>query len=208
MGSSFSGEAETERKYYMLYREEQLASRVTEFKIPTTFNWPWFISRFSEGQGRVCVARNTLLQDLLEVPTKIGRDAVVGKELFFDLPFWWSFEHAERGSYLAQSVEILKQVGLISYFLDLHDSKSRKEFTTEAYMEMTAAEDAFGARNRDFSVPLMDSLVSETFALFLYGFSISVFGFVSEMVISHFKRLASALLHRMTQRPKKAKSSN
>ena len=195
MGCTFSGEAETKRKCSLLEREVQLASRVTDFEAPIAMTLTWYISRFSEGHKKVCVVRKLLLERLRGVPTIIGLDAVVGKERFFNAPCWWDFRGAERGSYLAQSVEILKQFGLISYFVDLYESKFQKELTSEVYMEMTAADEAFGphqASDSDVSVPLMDSLVSESFALFLYGVFISVVGFVCEMITSHFKGLALA----------------
>ena len=68
---------------------------------------------------RALIASNDDIKSYQVVSTILGFDAVLGKELFFNLPRWWVFGQVERGSLLVNSMERLKQTGFVTYFSQL-----------------------------------------------------------------------------------------
>ena len=128
-----------------------------------------------------------------------GRDVVVGKESFFNMPLWWAFRNVERAPLWAKSVESLTEAGLIDYFLQLSDAKRRELVEEGSHQELTA--EASGdpslanthRSSKAVGISLRDSLISECFVLFLYGNIVATFVFVLEQLTSVFLLLVRAL---------------
>ena len=108
-----------------------------------------------------------------------------------------SFEYVERGPLLVKSVEMLKAVGIFSYFTALSDCTGTY---SDSYLD---AEDDFedscvsvGELPPSLSqtrITLMDGIVSESFVLFLSGVTIAVAGFLAEVIAEMLSRLGSSL---------------
>ena len=141
--------------------------------------WRSLIEEFSQSQKNVLIFDKGSIEMWNWIPREVGRDLVVGKEQLFFLPFWWSFGNVERGLLLAQSLELFRQVGFVHYFLDLADANDRKLIVAAARKEFLDTGFDSGS-----GVDLTDSLVRESFMLFLYGISIAVAGFLCEIISS------------------------
>ena len=135
---------EVEGKTEMVHWHKQLAQRVVKYHVPPLFSWQSYFEEFSEGKRKALVLPQGTLEFYKWIPKIMGVDLVMGKELFFRTPFWWSFEHVERGSILQQSVDVFEQAGLISYFLRLHDSKLQKMVAAESCIEFLMSNDSAG----------------------------------------------------------------
>ena len=170
------------RRPKILETEKQLVQRISEYKQKVPFSWHTHILTFSEGQRKVFVLDNLELEYQKSIPAESGWSLMIGNERFFNAPRWWSFSHVERGSLLAQSVESMKAVGLMPYFLRLFDSKVRQYYAAEAHRDFVAAGEFDELLEHKSEVSLDDGLVSESFVLFLYGISIAVAAFACEVI--------------------------
>ena len=172
-------------KSKLMERQEQLAERIVEYSDPTTFSWSSDIEKFSEGKRKVLVLNSWTIGRYKWIPEKINVDMVVGTEQYFSAPLWWSFMHVERGALLKQSVELLKQAGIVSYFLDLHDIKERETMGRAASLGSTVSDKPGGSdqpSNTESRVALVDGLVGESLVLYLYGVLIASAGFIGELI--------------------------
>ena len=172
------------RKSKTVDMEKRMAERIVDLTV-----WPnlhSYMKSFSDGQGRVTVVSDADIKEYGKVPQLTGWNLLVGKERFFNIPFWWDFGRVERGSLLAVSLERLKEAGLIPYFVDLYDSKSREHTAAVAHKDFVAAgefdwvRDSFDGRPR---VSLTGGLVSESLVLFMYGILIAMTGFILEITV-------------------------
>ena len=111
----------------------------------------------------------------------------MGKEKFFKLPSWWSFNDVERGSFsLAISLERLMQVGFMSCFLKLHDSTKHKAVKVSVKESVLMLNKSSGpthdaAEGTMAAVTLEDPLIRQSFFLLLYGASAAVLGIAAEI---------------------------
>ena len=129
----------------------------------------------------------------------LGLDAIIGQERFFSFLYWWSFGEVERGSLLAKSVELLKQFGFVTYFLQLSQYKAEEQVQARAQEDFIESKRMCGMPENDvssveFSLPLSDSLITESFLLLLYGISIATVACMGEM----FTRILVNFLRRGT----------
>ena len=84
-------------------------------------------------------------------------DAVMVQERSFGFPHWWSLGRAERASLLANSVELLKKSGFITYFLQLSKSKSEEQELARAQKNFIESK-RMSENDVKFSVPLKVTL--------------------------------------------------
>ena len=79
----------------------------------------------------------------------------------------------------------MKQVGFISYFLDLNYSKDRETVSADAQRDSLGTEELLVQHQYKASrlSIIADSLVSESLLLFLGGISIAMIGFVGETTV-------------------------
>ena len=165
--------------------EKRLVERIVEvkdFQHPSTV--PMFVKHFSEGERNVLVILN-LEQNMKWLPSLLKLDLIVGTERFFNYPYWWDVTNVERGSLLAESVEFFMEVGLHSYFLKLFDSFSWNDIPKHWEHYFFATNDSSDCQETTdgcSKVTLKDSLVNDSFVLWLCGMSFAVIGFVWEML--------------------------
>ena len=88
---------------------------------------------------------------------------------------------------MARSVEILKELGLVSYFLELSESKYRQWVV--AYYQHTKVPDSVEVYN----VPLQDSVINECFLLLAYGAVLAITIFLVECLITVVIQIVSML---------------
>ena len=177
-----------DKKFVQLERRiTALAERVVDPGNPKNLRWRAYIDRYSEGNRNVLVLAKNKLEDHKWIPEKLGVDLIVGHEKFFNAPLWWYFPF-EGGQLFVKSLELLKQMGIVSYFLGLHGVWSLPEMISQdEHREFFGPENALNVYyqwNNDGSMPvsLTDGLVSESFVFFLYGILIAVAGFVVEIL--------------------------
>ena len=184
------------QKIQITKEEKHLVKLVVESQQPYPFSWRNFIERFGEGKGNVLVADSNNVKNLGWIPTVLKVDLVVGKERFFNFPSWWGLSYVERASLIAESIEISKEVGILSYFLQLHESKRSELNAQSARMEFLAARESveYHDMSDEWSkLTLKDGLVSESFVLFLYGISLASVAFVIEILAKLLSRSISLL---------------
>ena len=70
----------------------------------------------------------------------IDWDNNVGQERFLKFLSWWSFRRVERSPLPTNSVELLKQFGFVTYFLQLTESKYYQETLAYAQEEFIESE--------------------------------------------------------------------
>ena len=170
-------------------REEMLSERVSKIgkSLGIGTNLDEFVHYYSGSTKRVLVEHGSDTKVYKLISKVTGWDLTVGKERFFNVPLWWNFVRVERASLLASSVELLKEAGLLQYFLRLSDLKFReaviaagrdKEFTTaNVSTSMIHRTEAEGS-----SASLNDGLVRECFVLFMYGILTAVAIFLAEQL--------------------------
>ena len=174
---------------------EMMSLRMVEFQIPTFRSWYDFVQHFSEGLKNVLVVNKPSIAAWKSMPSQVGRNLLLGKEQLFSYPFWWSFVRVERGCLLARSLIIFRQAGFVQYFLKLYDEKVQREWAAAVYRDFAKVESTAGQTSRtDFGVSMADGLVSESFALFVYGISLATAGFVSEFVLRLMVSLVPTLI--------------
>ena len=133
-----------------------------------------FTDYYSERTKRVLVDSKKKTRPYELVSQIGGWGMVMGKEQFFSVPTWWVFAQIERASLITSSVEILKEVGLVSYFLQLSASRYR-ESVVAGYQQKKVA-DSIEAH----TVPLKDAVTTECFLLFVYGAVMTIAVFLVE----------------------------
>ena len=85
---------------------------------------------------------------------------------------------------MAQSLEVFKQVGFVQYFHELYVTKHQKLMAAAARKEFLEAGLLAGDTGLESGggLGLADSLISESFMLFLYVTSLAIVGFLSEII--------------------------
>ena len=192
------GEIGPGRKSKIVEWQKTLADRVVPFMEPVPFNWHSYVEEFSEGKAKVVVLRSRTIESYKLMPEQVGVDMVIGKEQFFSVPFWWSFRYVERGCLLEKSLELLKQAGLVLYFLKIHDTKRQRETADEAVVHFRRSckrvehkQESLEAGSR---TTMMDSLASESFVLLLYGTLLATAGFAGELITKLLSQWASRIV--------------
>ena len=85
---------------------------------------------------------------------------------------------------------MLKQAGIVSYFLGLHKRKLRDMISQDEYREFLKSDESALLFHQTFdgnstmAATLMDGLVSESLLVFLYGISTALDRFVGKIVIA------------------------
>ena len=176
----------------MSSKEKILAVRVSErakYLKPGSVNA--FINYYSETTKTALVESSHKVDLYASVTTATDRNAIVGKEQFFHVPFWWNFAHVERASLLVRTVENLKGAGILDYFLHLSDLKFRKIFahtTREMDTNSTDRPTTFSTTgSENSSAPCWDALASECFVLFMYGVLTAIGALLAEVLTSDIK---------------------
>ena len=176
-------------KESILQKEKLLAARLIDSKETST--WKIYIENHSEDRLLAeMVSEET--EEYYKLSSSIhGWDAVFGKELFYNLPAWWSYQFVERGSLLAHSMELSKQVGLVDHFDKLYLRLHLKRIEADVYSEMTTYEIADRMNKGILPITFDDSLLLESFCVLLYGASVSTLCFFAEILIVALWNLAA-----------------
>ena len=183
----------------MRAREKRLSERVSERGMPLpaagSKNLSEFVDYYSKAAKRALVVTGEETKLYTFISKLIRRDDVVGKEKFFRVPLWWNFMYVERASLLASSVEILKEAGLLQYFLQLTTSKTLEDIAGGSRKKELNSTNGPAA---GYKVPLKgggaslnDALIRECFALFMYGMFTALAAFLAEQ----FKKLVTLKLN-------------
>ena len=177
-------------------REKILSERVVNLTHKLQFLE--LVEHYSETAKTALVDTSSSKQLFKIIAQATGRDVVVGKESFLNVPLWWAFRNVERAPCWAKSVESLMEAGLVDYFLQLSDAKRREVVEEGSHQELTLApsDDPSMANTQPGSkavgMSMRDSLISECFVLFLYGNIVASFVFVLEQLKSAFVLLLRA----------------
>ena len=122
---------------------------------------------------------------------------VVGQENFFVTNFWWSFRVVERGTLLAETVEKLKKIGVVSYFLNLQLLQVKKKEAATAHKQFEQARMPVSQSVIAGSgATLMDGLISESLVLLLYGISAAIMAFIGVVMKNYAVHFASLLAYK------------
>ena len=176
----------------ILCKEQLLAKRLTPLKkMPA---WKTDIENHSEDK-RIAIVVHKSGEERYELASAIlGWDAVLGKELFYAVPLWWLFRDIERGSLLAHSVELVKQIGLDNHFNKLYNLLSRKRTKADVYSEMSRYKMANCSNGEITPVTFDDSLLRESIFVLLYGTSLAALCFFAEILVVALLNLAEIAL--------------
>ena len=160
---------------------EHVSERVTDL---TRVAASKFINYYSVARKSAVVQSGAETEIMTLIAKATEWNAVLGKETFFNFPLWWNFGQIERASLLLTSVEGLKEAGILYYFLQLLKSKSHKFIVALSSKKETNSTYVPGTTHTAYcegsSASLNDALVSECFALFMYGIVTAVVVFLIE----------------------------
>ena len=78
---------------------------------------------YTDANKRVVVVSGSNAKFYQDVGKAFGWDVDIGNDRFFNIPRWWVLDWVERGTLLVTSIELLKQLGFLNYFLQLADEK-------------------------------------------------------------------------------------
>ena len=98
-----------------------------------------------------------------------GLSAVLGKEQFFNLPYFWRFQ-TEKSSALTKTLEWMKATGLVHHFLSKAELVYVNGVTRRAVLASTNAE----SKHMENTTP--DGVATEAIFLFVYGVLLSALG--------------------------------
>ena len=96
---------------------------------------------------------------LSNVLQAMGRNAVKGRERFFDLPQYWIF-HAQKAFILVKSLERIKATGLVYYLMEQIGETRMKTAVKVAMEQVEEMEnsDGDGAKEKGLRFRLSDSI--------------------------------------------------
>ena len=154
-------------------------------------SWNTFIEHYSEAARVTRLVGENLVEQYRMISQVLGCDVIVGKDKFFNVPSWWSFQLVERGSLLLASLKLLQETGTASYFLHLTDSKNWKEIRAglEDYLlrsckcSSNTMCNAKGGGSENAAVTFHDSLITEAFTLLLHGQTAAILVLVFETYV-------------------------
>ena len=122
------------------------------------------------------VSMNT--EDYTRIVKSMGRDAIVGKDRFFEMTFYWVFI-CEKSDTLIASLESMKAAELVYPFLN------KAHFSHAKYVSAAAKRINKESRCRE-EASLNDpaaNLFLEVGFLYLYGILMSAFGALFEFIV-------------------------
>ena len=123
------------------------------------------------------VGLNMNMDVYAKVIKSLGRDAIVGKERFFEMPYYWTFV-CEKPDVLIESLESMKAAGLVYAFLREAQLVHVKSVSARA-KGMTESRNVEGAQTDDPSAVLFP----EVGYLFMYGILVSAVGAALEIIV-------------------------
>ena len=170
-------------KQSILCKEKLLTDRMIPPKAMSS--WTEYIGNHSEDRRLAAVVSHGDEELCKLTSSMLGRDAVVGKESFFNVPTWWAFDDIERGLLLAHSVERLRQAGLVNYFTKLYSILHLKKEEDDVHNGMIYT--FGGGINNRVTPPVTfdDSLLRESHYLLLYGTAVAFLWFFGEVAAHH-----------------------
>ena len=140
----------------------------------------------NQKQGKVLMEQKLAILMYSRMLQVVGRNAVRGKEKFFELPGFWVFK-AQRSFMLVKSLERLKVSGVVQYLnqeaektLMKYCEKVAREYVDKLEVRKNAGEQDLGG----FHVGLSDSLLKEAFVVLLYGIVLCTAAIALEMLVS------------------------
>ena len=171
------GQNQMNRKILSALEKERilagLATNDSEFKmmeLKGTMTHTWFVQTYSDATKRSLVVLGDHERYYKDVGRTLGWDVVAGQEEFFKLPTWWNFELVERGTLLANSIEMLKQSGFLNFFVQLADSKTNALRAAALQEDFHKSKMTWKKPKHESSAPLGDdAFIIESFLLFFYG---------------------------------------
>ena len=102
-------------------------------------SWIATMDMFNEASKRVAFALVDVGRKYEVAAETVGWVMVAGQERFFNRPSIWSFQFAGSGSLLKDPVEMLKQIGFVTYFCQLCADQLSQSFIRHMYWDVRAA---------------------------------------------------------------------
>ena len=128
---------------------------------------PSFLLSLSQKDRRALVEDGLNRRLITNVIKALGRNAVEGKERFFASPYYWKF-NVEKPFILQQTLERRKAAGMVYHLLDKAAAIMHSTYLAEGIQAHVLTEPVPGGGDTNDPVGFSDSIIAETFVLFLY----------------------------------------
>ena len=127
---------------------------------------------FNQKNRKAFVGQSLGMPPLVSVIKAAGHNAVLGRERFFEAPYWWNFE-CEKPGILIETLELMKGAGLVNAFL------KQGEVAVADFMATRAEEiwlDSSDERDEGFSRMSWQPLFLEVAFVFICGTFLGLLG--------------------------------